>query len=146
MRNDQCIVMCAISTGRILALGLLDLFWKKIMENFTYSFLVFLLSASLAFDHHQEVNILGEFLQPFLPCLEFSTIEIAVLKIPTNSSHTYGIFDRLNQFLTCEPMGISPRLNYFPGNCTFTGNFTGIVKTMTAISTNQMAGFLKWGL
>ena len=75
-----------------------------------------LLSASLAFDHHQEVEILGEFLQPFLPCLEFSTIEIAVLKIPTNSSHTYGILDRSNQFLTCEPMGISPRLNYFPGN------------------------------
>ena len=28
-----------------------------------------------------------------------------VLKLPTNPSHTYGILDRSNHFLTCKPMG-----------------------------------------
>ena len=28
-----------------------------------------------------------------------------VLKLPTNSSHTYGILDRSDHFLTCKPMG-----------------------------------------
>ena len=109
-----------------------------------------LLSASLAFDHHQEVEIFGEF---------SSAIFAFGLKLPTNSSHTYGILDRSNQFLTFEPMGISPRLNYFPGNHG-NWNFAGILellhgfgilpgilqeylKFMNAISTNQMAGFLK---
>ena len=28
-----------------------------------------------------------------------------VLKLPTNSSHTYGIRNRSDHFLTCKPMG-----------------------------------------
>ena len=43
----------------------------------------------------------------------------------------YGIRARSNQILTREPMGISARLNYFPGNWNFAGILLIYSRTIT---------------
>ena len=68
----------------------------------------------------------------------------------------YGVRARSKDILTRKPMGIA---GMFPGNQNFEGFytwllngfgifcfFTGMAKITTPISTNQMAGFLKWGI
>ena len=50
--------------------------------------------------------------------------------MPTNYSHTYGIRDRSNHFLTCKPMGNHGYWDFrtITWVWNFTRNFTGIVK------------------